>query len=452
MKRNVFIVGLLLCGCLFLCACGATPQTTGGTLRVCLDEETLYLYRPWVQRFAQENPDVKIEYVKIPSSFSVKTGQSTPQLIEKRAQFLEKLRVDIMAGKGPDVYIANTYYAGDPTQDLFPDLEKSMRAGVFANAEELMQQDKSFDRSAFLPQVMRAGQMDGKQYLFPLGYNTQGLLVTDALLQATGFDVEKSQSSPAAFLEQCQNLWAEFPDVMPLLQTPLLDYNAAKVQLDDEAFRTILPLWKNYMRQDLPEKTALDDEHFAECVAPKTNYDRLFIAGSGINAEKACYWAKDGEAKMQLVPVPNETGKVNGTVCAIAAIGANSKNKQTAFALVNLLLSNEAQMGEIENTGTVVLLSSTNGGLPVRRDSIQAYLQSFVQKTAEHTGVVLPDAATLDSFSAVEEKLDRVCLPESTRLQQELQQALTPYFEGKAETPDADLAALSQKWSYYLTE
>ncbi|MEF9864284.1 MAG: hypothetical protein RR777_05005, partial [Christensenellaceae bacterium] len=103
MKRNVFIVGLLLCGCLFLCACGATSQATGGTLRVCLDEETLYLYRPWVQRFAQENPDVKIEYVKIPSSFSVKTGQSTPQLIEKRAQFLEKLRVDIMAGKGPDV-------------------------------------------------------------------------------------------------------------------------------------------------------------------------------------------------------------------------------------------------------------------------------------------------------------------------------------------------------------
>lgn len=98
MRRKRWISLILL---LALCLCGCTAQEelateptepTDGTrtLRVLSDAE-LFCYGPVEENFLAGHGDVKIEVQRIPMDQ------------QEREVFLEQLRVEIMAGKGPDV-------------------------------------------------------------------------------------------------------------------------------------------------------------------------------------------------------------------------------------------------------------------------------------------------------------------------------------------------------------
>jgi hypothetical protein len=107
---------------------------------------------------------------------------------ENRETMLTQLRTQVMAGKGPDLFIM----ASDPNvQALFQDPEKTMRGGAFCDVLPLFRQAE-ISMDDFIAPVMAAGQVNGKQYIVPLFYQVLGVVTNDTTRKIVGDDAFKS--------------------------------------------------------------------------------------------------------------------------------------------------------------------------------------------------------------------------------------------------------------------
>lgn len=428
---------------LFFCACGEEQQHLQlQSLTLCIDEAYFGDYEPWIQLFLQQNKEVKLELNKIPASYNLQTGEMTPARAQRRAQAIERMRVEIMAGKGADVYIIDQYGAQEDSEALFTDLSKTMRSGVFADLRPLMEQSQTFSADDFLPQVLAAGQADGGQYLLPMGYSVSGLLVTDDLLRDTGMDAPQVQQNPASFFGRCPERWAYRASPLVLLREPVLNYRDNTLGLKSDALRALLQA-----QADIE----IQAPYFFDRNTVQTNFTQLRLVSSGDALEAALYWGKSGEETVRFLPVPDETGGVSGVVCSVAAIGANSKQKETAFALLTLLTSEQAQCGTTQDGRRMWPNATCINGLPVRRGMIPAFFENYVEQTRERQNFPPPTARCVESFAALETRLNHVYLCQSESLQNDFDTALEPYFAGEASL-DAALDTLAVRWQYYLEE
>ena len=88
---------------------------------------------------------------------------------ETRETQIQKLRTQIVAGKGYDVYILNNlrYGSGEPLDELplFDNPYKTMQSGVFSPLNDNMNQDSYWNGTSYFDPLLKAGQYEGKQYI-----------------------------------------------------------------------------------------------------------------------------------------------------------------------------------------------------------------------------------------------------------------------------------------------
>ena len=101
------------------------------------------------EEFAEEHPDVSLRLEMIPTD----------------EEALQRLRIQIMAGKGPDVILMprNSTLISDPYQ--------SMQNGLFMDISEYYDADTSFRKEDLNETIMEAGVYDGKRYIIPFYYD-----------------------------------------------------------------------------------------------------------------------------------------------------------------------------------------------------------------------------------------------------------------------------------------
>ena len=101
------------------------------------------------EEFAKEHPDVSLRLEMIPTD----------------EEALQRLRIQIMAGKGPDVVLMTRGL------ELFPDPYQSMRNGLFMDISEYYDADTSFRKEDLNETIMEAGVLNGKRYILPFYYD-----------------------------------------------------------------------------------------------------------------------------------------------------------------------------------------------------------------------------------------------------------------------------------------
>ena len=172
MKKHRLLISLLIL--LLCCACqtqgtesggdsslkqehSAAPQSQVPTLRVLTD---LAMGGSFSSRslmeFLKTVPEYKSEY-KL-------TFQSLPpaENAEAREGEVTRLRIDMMAGKGPDVLILRNFY--DHTgvmpdiKNLFPVPQSAMKQNLFLPLDDYIANAKYMDWDKLLPAAMEAGR------------------------------------------------------------------------------------------------------------------------------------------------------------------------------------------------------------------------------------------------------------------------------------------------------
>ncbi|MBP3704977.1 MAG: extracellular solute-binding protein, partial [Clostridia bacterium] len=271
----------------------------------------------------------------------------------ERETMLDRIRVEIMSGGGPDVFIV--YCAGGTVsipygEALFQQPEKAMQNGLFLPLDEYMENHTQYTEWDKLTEtVLAAGRTEEGQLLIPLVYTVPVLM----------YNAEDFEHTPSAEMT---------------LQDMLSDealYDAAArlgdgLGMRDPQFES-QALWclTEYMLGDLAdyeaEKLAFTEEELLQCV------DLIFALqeytqesdpyseegwnenslGIGMNCD-GCELAyelngiKETE-DFSVVPQYSDDGGTTAMILAYTAVNRSTQRPEDAFAVVDRLLKKETQ-------------------------------------------------------------------------------------------------------------
>ena len=103
--------------------------------------------------------------------------ETIPEEESERENVLKRIRTEILAGKGPDVFLCTSdlpFYHHSP---LFPFPRQVMENNLFLPLDEYIKQAEYMEWDKLLPSVMDAGSNKDGQFLLPLTYNMKIFLL-----------------------------------------------------------------------------------------------------------------------------------------------------------------------------------------------------------------------------------------------------------------------------------
>lgn len=356
------------------------PQTTGcapkeveqtnESLRIAYYGTNTLISNP-LYEFQQSHPDVEVTTDFLPVTEEDPTGDA----------FYTRIAAEIMSGKGPDITLIS--YSG-------MNAGKMMRSGTFVDLNEFIEEDPEFDLSKYNANVLKAGQVDGKQYIMPLTYTIPLVLTTQELLDQTGFDISTTNNYNA-FLEECLKYKeANIPGAPPLAINAYLkpylsdavDYDTREVKVDTPENRETIRL--NY-----------------EAIASQSSMDGYGIYSGGIDGamrlkENKCLFIqgsmplffhclnyralKNTETPIQAV-LRDAEGRLMAEVVDSVAINANSPNKQNAYEFIKLMLEGLSDQQQVSTMITI----------PVGNEAVRTYLEGLIGKEEKLSDLVQGD-------------------------------------------------------------
>ncbi|WP_322169894.1 ABC transporter substrate-binding protein [Acutalibacter caecimuris] len=347
-KKMIALMLALLISCIPLGACSLGKPA--GPLRILLDvsdrtmySNTSYVFDKLLEEIAAEGgpADVEVEYL--------------PRTGVERETAITRLRTEIMAGDGPDLFIISSCYwwDGESPDDipLFPMPEKSMYNGLFMPLDKYMEKAKFAQWGDFNQTVMEVGQTDKGQVLVPLSYTfpvtcfrrteanhepSKDLTWDDML--ADGSLIMKAAAVLQGGSDENQiggfgnpNFDAVFGKVA--------DYKAEELLFTQEEFAEYaykqLELYKEESWAGLEQLP----EYFHTYARPwyYTYGDRM----GGVPP-----YIRSGE-DLTVIPQYNKDGGVTATVFHYACVNAGSKRGEDAFFVLDYLLGRGAVRADV---------------------------------------------------------------------------------------------------------
>lgn len=343
------------------------------------------------------------------------TFEALPLTEPERSNRLTRLRTEMMAGKGPDLFLINLENSSIFTENtdsllepLFPFPEKSMKNRMFLPLDGYMENARFTDFSKFLPELMELCRNDEGQQIIPLTYNfeicTFNASASDIPLEKTGTR-EDMLNSGSPVLEY-------FAGSLGLMS---LDYFGTPADYYEETL--------NFTEDELFEQAMLWNEHFRKLWAGE--YASVlelegFSHGPTIGL--------DLDNSMSNIPYRNRDGGVTASVSIIAAINRNASYPQEAFAVIDKIASESVMRDEALYSWSGGIVANTELGSP---DKPLQWLHM-----------------TQEAYDAYRELLDQVTVIKfPTRLEKEVyEEVCLPCVNGELEDEDDVRAAVHRAY------
>lgn len=387
-------------------------------LTVAVSEGQEALCQEAVLKLHEEYPDIKVETVLIPDI----DNQENEENQEARNR-MEQLRVEIMAGSGPDVFLLT----GD--NDLFPDVVKNCYGGVFYDMEELLADTVAGE--GFLPEVMDAGVIYGGRYLIPLGMTVSGVLTSEEQLG----DFRPDSQEPVTFLKEIMEAggWEGYGSAFMLgthlggiFKEPLLDYEMQEINLEEE------------MEELLEYAVAIHDGSSEDAYITDFGSEKGFDGESLIGGI-----LQKGETPLFL-PLPNGEEGCNAEITWYGAVRANSRYTEEAASLLEILLSGDFQQMKPERKGNISSVLPVNTSI-LREDLRQKISHILI---GEEYGEAVEEAAEMlaDALSGITSA--RFASYENKLLEEQVFFGVEYY----GETLEEAIEALLEEQRFYFSE
>ena len=202
-KRIILLLCLIIGASLFCCRYMQNknhfPKKTTVQFASWGSESEIKVLKPILNKFEQENPDIKIDFLHIPQNY------------------FQKIHLLFASNTSPDVIFINNQY-----------LPIYANAGVL---EDLSNQDVSFSYDEFYPESLRALSWSGKLYAVPRDVSTLLIFYNKDIFDRYNVSYPKKNWTMDEFLRTAQKL-THRPDVFgisfeeePLFYLPYLTVN-----------------------------------------------------------------------------------------------------------------------------------------------------------------------------------------------------------------------------------
>ena len=251
---------------------------------------------------------------------------------------------DVLTGKGPDVII-------DPFKQF---TVKLLANKGYTDLNELVSGDKDFKLTEYNKNVLNLGVVAGKRYFIPLGYSVSALAATKKSLQTGGSgiiknltNIDKLATEAKKFSEANNNDKYLFDNQYTFTRfiensgRNFIDYENKKASMDESDFIKALTTYKQIYSSVLPQTKATDDQK------PLDNLDSGLCVTATIDDSMKPDNVPEKTLEGDKIELYNLPAYDNTAVIAKPEItvGINPvcKNKQAAFDLIKLMLSEELQ-------------------------------------------------------------------------------------------------------------
>lgn len=280
-----------------------------------------------VNYFERENPDWTVVMHILPIDQ------------QERESEIQKMKTEAMTGEGPDVYLLNASNPGLSVEEdgkaVFSSVGKTMESGAFYCLNEYMEADSYWKTNPCHPQILKAGQLRGKQYVLPLGCEymiyyypeTEQPIQGNTLAQwSVQMDSPEYEGRKENFL---RNVFWKFGHRW--IQ-PAVDYETRVSCFDGELTAEWINTW-------FPEFLENPLGTFAEELWGITEMPENVPEGSACQA------------------VPDLLGHKTAGITVYGAVGQGSENPEEAYDFLMLFLDDRMEKAQV--TGTAGYLPST---------------------------------------------------------------------------------------------
>ncbi|SCJ67502.1 Maltose-binding periplasmic proteins/domains [uncultured Clostridium sp.] len=395
-----------------------------------------------VNYFKKLYPDVKVNVTEVTDGWAAYNARLLPQL---------------MAGKGPDVVMAD--------RDCIADIYKVMDSGMFLDISAAYDEDEFFQSEEFSQPVLEAGVYKGHRYVVPYSFTVPVLVGGEQRLSSIGFNMDNVVDLPSLFdeaakaLPQAQqdpnfknvfgtNLYDRYFSFYSGLQ--LIDWDNNKVLPDPEGFKRFCESYKPLAKAD----GMLDgvECHATEVADPfgfkslLLNQAELLMINFGYMQPYAA--VKDVDTPI-LEPMPNAQGQVQACVTDVAAIKASSPNHYNAYNFIKCLLSEPVQRDLLNKNYLVKRPVNTE------IQTKYAYYNNNIPTTSYSNlpegfkmGSVMQE--DIEKFSGIDAQIETATLWNDT-LFDLFKECMLPYFNNQ-KSYDECYNMLRQKLELYISE
>lgn len=334
-----------------------TPQTNNSLSVFCIgDGRSTKLIQAALEIYENQYPEVEVELIWPLKEYSY--SDNVPE-----EEIYKQLAVQIMAGEGPDIFVADDY---------FLDIEKLVRQGLLADMEPFFAAD-NFDWEPYNQAVMDSGVWAGRRFLIPVSYDFHVLFTTQSALEETGFDIDACGDFQG-FLEETARLMNDPTQTRQLFSDPyipdmptsfglieqsgltIVNYDEQTVDLSSPVFRSAMEWYKAVWET---HSTASNSSNLGGAAAVRdgaalwtasfggTYYDFYSIAGALRTIDEVV-----------MMPIRDIDGGIQAKINDPLAVCANSENLQNAYNFLKILLGKGVPFQVKSSVGFPVLDSA----------------------------------------------------------------------------------------------
>lgn len=384
--RKIALLFVLLSFLFLLCACGDDPAGQERTLWIVTEESSMEDGMTWqaeqiVKEFKSANPDVTVTLEILPDE---------KERSQERSVRLEKIRADILAGNGPDVYLLpNETFMEEP---MFRDVQQAMHNGVFADISSYYDADVTLGREELITEVMDGGVADGARYVLPLRYTYPVLYADQQALDSAGLDLEASASDFNtlwnALLAAGDPKWHCLPGALastgyaPYLPR-MIDYATGEILITEAQIADFLRMCQ-----------AVSDDNTPYIGMSSYIYNGKFLTQQQPvmlsmvdNAVPLSAIAKTENKELASIPVRAANGELVACVTYYAAVGNGCSDPELAYEFVREFLTEDVQLEHQKLERSKYSSSKMATGLPVRSDGKAVDLWAMEKKFLKVFGI-----------------------------------------------------------------
>lgn len=291
-------------------------------------------YAEAIARFREEYPEVDLE-VEV-------YNESETGLL----QGMNQVYTELMAGKGPDLLLGYNYGIGD--------IYKMMKAQVYAPLDEFMEADERWKEEDYVKAAVESGRFGGNQYVMPLTYEAYLVITSEEAMRDAGIS-EEDCADVLSFMKAVSGLYetdyseriladgGQLVDFPMILGKEFLDYEKGGIAVESQILEEACSAYAAMYEEDMnyPD-TYAESGNFGMGTAITERRAYCFVP-VGISGGLHASVAIAASETPKILPLRNSEGEAMGRIMAYAGIRANSKNKQNAWNLLRILMSEEMQ-------------------------------------------------------------------------------------------------------------
>ena len=309
---------------------------------------------------------MRVLNVELPEGFRVEV-ELMPTNADEYQTRLERLRIEIMAGEGPDIYVLSTadLYGPmlDPWECIFPDTERAMLDERFLNLDDYMGKAELMEFDKMNPTIMEAGCTPEGRFVLPMAYSFSAARITEPVNDtgAGWFDVMRGDDDALKNFYAIAAFW-RFRGIF----SELVDHETETLLFTEEelydALSMILELLPPHGELPSREET-IRNINIKTDFGPKNGW-----------SNEANGWSLEPQDGAVYLPLRNREGGVSADVTAYIAINSNTPYPDEAFRLVDMMMSKKFQSGELGEYiqyQEVLPVFSWAYGIPVYDDFLQ---------------------------------------------------------------------------------